>query len=54
MNESERVPKKCLLGQLDGTRPRGRLMARYIKLIEKDLIGPNRKIPNHRLEDLYL
>jgi hypothetical protein len=35
MNASDRVPKKCLLGQPDGTRPRGRPKARYIKLIEK-------------------
>jgi hypothetical protein len=37
MNESERVPKKCLLGQPDGTRLRGCPKARFIKLIEKDL-----------------
>ncbi len=37
MNESDRVPKKCLLGQPDGTRLRGRPKARYMELIEKDL-----------------
>jgi hypothetical protein len=37
MNESDRVPKKCLLGQPDGTRLRGRPKTRYMKLIEKDL-----------------
>ncbi len=37
MNGSDRVPKKCLLGQPDGTRPPGRPKLRYMKLIEKDL-----------------
>jgi hypothetical protein len=37
MNESDRVPKKCLLGQPDGTRLRGRPRARYMELINKDL-----------------
>jgi hypothetical protein len=37
MNESDRVLKKCLLGQPDGTRPPGRPKLRYEKLIEKDL-----------------
>jgi hypothetical protein len=37
MKESDRVPKKCLLGQPDGTRLRGRPKARYMELIEKDL-----------------
>ncbi len=37
MNESDRVSKKCLLGQPDGTRLRGRPKARYMELIEKDL-----------------
>jgi hypothetical protein len=47
MNESERVPKKCLLlGQLDGTRLRGRSKARYMKLIEMDL--KNTKSPTGR------
>jgi hypothetical protein len=37
MNESDRVPKKCLLGQPDGIRLRGRQRARYMELINKDL-----------------
>jgi hypothetical protein len=37
MNESERDPKKCLLGQPDRTRLSGRPKARYVELIEKNL-----------------
>ncbi len=37
MNESDRVPKKCLLSQPGGTRLRGRPRARYMELINKDL-----------------
>jgi hypothetical protein len=37
MNESDRVPKKCLLGQPDGIRLRGRSRAHYMELINKDL-----------------
>jgi hypothetical protein len=37
MNENDRVPKKCLLDQPDGTRLRGRPKVRYMELIEKGL-----------------
>ncbi len=57
MNEKERVRKKCLLGQPDGTRPRGRPKARYMELIEKDLEKYQisfRELRFHRKKNLIL